>query len=83
MNKVLIQVYVPVLEEKYEVFIPINRRLYKVMDIITETVRELSGGYFEPSETNQLYDKDTGQLYDLNILVKHSGIKNGSRVIII
>ena len=38
MNKVLIRVYVPQLEKKYDVWIPINKTVYTIICSITNGI---------------------------------------------
>ncbi len=83
MNKVLIKLYVPTIEEQYEILIPINRRIYSVIELITKSVTELSGGYYIATKNPLLYDKETAKAYDLNITVKDANIRNGTEVILI
>ena len=55
MNKVLVKVYVPVIEEQYDILIPVNRRIYNVIKLITKAINELSNGYYVPTKTPVLY----------------------------
>ena len=41
-NKVLIQLIVPEIEEKYDLFIPINRRVGTVINLISKAIFELN-----------------------------------------
>ena len=85
MNKILIKLYVPILEEQYDVKIPVNRKLYKVILLLIKAVNELSGGYYNPDKNNLplLYDKVTAKPYDTNLSVKENNIKNGTEIILI
>ena len=44
-NKVFIIVQVPLIEQKYEVYIPVGKKLHKVTSILAKAVSELSGGH--------------------------------------
>ena len=46
MNKVLVFVYVPMLEHKYEVWIPINRKIHTVISLITKEINQLTENVF-------------------------------------
>ena len=70
MNKVLVKVYVPVIEEQYDILIPVNRRIYNVIKLITKAINELSSGYYMPTQKPKLYDKITAIAYDENISIK-------------
>lgn len=81
-NKVLVEVVVPVLEESYDVFIPINKKIGNIIILLSKAVNELSFGYFKNDDSNCLYNGDTGDVYPMDILVRNSDIRNGSKVIL-
>jgi hypothetical protein len=81
-NKVLVELVVPVLEESYDVFIPINRKIGNVIGLLSKIVSDLSGGYFVANEKNCLYSGDTGDKYPMDILVLNTDIRNGSILIL-
>jgi hypothetical protein len=83
MNKILIKVIVPLVEEKYEVFVPANKRISLIIKLIVKVVNELTSGYYPLKEDALLINKDTGNLYDVNITIKDAKIINGSEVILI
>ena len=82
-NKVLIKLYVPMVEKSYDVFVPINKKVEQIILLLGEAVNELTDGTFIIQPSTQLCDKVTGEYFDNNKYVKESGIKNGSEVILI
>lgn len=83
MNKVLVKLYVPMLEDQYDVWIPINKKIYKVINLLVKAVNEFSDGYYSPKTMPLLYDKSTAMQYDVNSIVKDSNIKNGTEIVLI
>jgi hypothetical protein len=83
MNKLLITVYVPLIEEKYDILIPTNKKIGTVKKVIIDTIYELSGGNLKNIDNLKLYDKDSGKNYDNNLYVKNSEIVNGTNVILL
>ena len=83
MNKVLVRLYVPMIEEQYDILIPLNRRIYNVIELLIRSVDELCGGYYTPNKMPLLYDKLTAKVFDVNMTVKESTIRNGTEVILI
>lgn len=81
-NKVLVELIVPVLEESYDVFIPINRKIGNIICLLSKIVSDMSGGYFSVSEKNALYSGDTGDVYPVDTLVFNTDIRNGSKLIL-
>ncbi len=82
MNKVYVILYVPVIGEKYEIFLPISKKIGIIRKLLTKAINELSDGAF-PIKDSLLYDKKDGSRYDLNITLKESNIRNGSEIILI
>lgn len=83
MNKVLVKLYVPAFEAQYDVWIPLNRKIYKVTELLVKAVKEFSGGYYKPSKRPILYDKLTAEPYNVNLRVKESGIRNSTEIVLI
>lgn len=83
MNKILISVYVLTIEEEYDMFIPINENMKNVLNLIQQTVTELSDGYYVINQNALLYNGIDGKIINNNNIVKFSGLKNGSRVLLV
>ena len=82
-NKVLVRVNVPSLEEKYDVYIPVNRKIINVIKMLKVSLSELSYGVFNPDEDCLMYNAETGTMYDMNVLVRETDIRNGSQIILL
>lgn len=80
-NKVLINLYVPFLEKKYEVFLPANKRIGEIIYLIGKSLNEVSGGYYEYKEIERLYNRENGKEYNVNELLKHTNIRNGTDLV--
>lgn len=83
MNKVLVKLYVPMLGESYEILIPINKRISKVIILLVKAINEMTSGTYNPSKMPLIYNKLTAKRYDINLTVKENGIKNGTELILI
>lgn len=82
-NKVLVSVNVPMLEKKYDIYFPVNRKIGNVIGMIKTSLAQLSQGSFDVEGNYALYNKENGEPYDMNILVRDSNIRNGSNVILL
>ena len=82
-NKVLIKLYVPKIEAQYDVWIPINRRIYNVVLLLIKGINELYGDNFNPKDLPTFYNKITSEPYDINAIVGETNIKNGTEIILI
>ena len=83
MNKILIKLYVPEIEEEYDVWLPLNKRVHKVTKLLMKAINEFSGGYYKPEKQPLLYDKQTAAAYDVNQRIIETNIRNGSELILI
>ena len=81
-NKVLVNLVVPVLEENYDVYIPVNRKVGNVIELLSKLVSDISGGYFVANENNSLYSGDSGDRYPIDTLIINTDIRNGSKIIL-
>ncbi len=82
MNRLLISVEVPSIEKKFDLFIPINKKMGTIKKYVIKSIQELSDGLLQ-DKMYFFFDIDTGTKYDNDVYVKDSGIKNGSRIILI
>lgn len=83
MNKVLVKIYVPMLEYQFDVKLPLNKELYKVIYLLIQAIYDISDNYYTPSELPQLYEKWSAYKYNMNLTVKENRIKNGAELILI
>ena len=82
-NKILIELEIPLIEKKYDLFIPINKKIGTIKNLIEQGLVELTDSAYVPKEESNLYSKDTGDIYDINKTVRDTDLKNGSRIILI
>ena len=61
-NKVLIQLIVPDIEEKFDLFIPINKKIGTIKNSIIDSIEELN--YDKNIRKLKLYHKDSSMLYN-------------------
>lgn len=83
MNKVLVTLIIPKLGYKYDVLIPLNRRVYNVIKLLVEGLEELTHNEYNPSQLPRLYDKISGKCCDINATIGELGITNGTELILI
>lgn len=82
-NKILIELIVPEIDEKYNLYIPINKKVGNVVVLLIKAVKELTSGSFNGTDKTCLYDKNTGDKYPINSLIRETNIRNGSSLILI
>lgn len=83
MDKVLVKVYVPMLEGIYDVWIPSDKKIYEIIILLVKAINELSEQEYNPIKIPILYDKITGNEFDINKILKETTIRNETEVILI
>lgn len=81
-NKLLISVEIPAIEQNYDLFIPINKKMGTIKKYIISSVADLSNGILKEKQYS-FVDIDTGINYTNNVYVRDSGIKNGARIMMV
>lgn len=82
-NKILIELEIPLIETKYDLFIPINKKVGTIKQLIEDSLAELTDSAYQPKEDSNFYSKENGTIYDVNKTVRDTDLKNGSRIILI
>ena len=80
--RVYIMLEIPILDKKYELLVPIDRRIHDLVEVLTVNIPELNENYYQ-DRTPNLYNKTSGELYDMNLIIKNSNIKTGTRLLLI
>ena len=76
-NKIIVELIVPSIGEKYSIFIPVNKTVGEVIVILNNIVNDLDSSF--PIKNNlSLLDVIDNKIYDITSIVKDSGIKNGT-----
>lgn len=79
--KVLIKLFVPEIEEIYEMYIPINKTIGEISELLTKIVNDLSKVY--PVKQNAcLCNRYTGVIYEKTNLIRNTDIRNGTEIVI-
>lgn len=82
-NKFLVKIYVPLIESSYEVWIPPNKKIENIINLLVKAIFELSKENYNPKSLPSLYNKKTSEIYNLNERVIDTNIRNGSELILL
>ena len=80
--KVLIRIYVPEIEENYEIYIPINKTVYQTITTLNKIINNISGGIYPIKDNLTLYNRRTYQEYKLEEIIINTDIKNGTELVL-
>lgn len=80
--RVYITIEIPILNKSYELLVPIDRRIHELIFTLKKNIPELSENYYAKKIPN-LYNKSTGEVYDMNLIIKDGNIKTGTRLLLL
>lgn len=81
-NKVLVKVIIPDIDESYDIFIPISKKVGEAIILIVKAINQINPDY-NLSDDKILYNRNTGKDYAVNTLIKSTDIRNGTNLILI
>ncbi len=82
-EEVLVKLYVPMMDEQYDIWIPLDKKIHKIISLLVKSVNELTKGYYTPTKMPILYDRITAEAFDINLKVIETEIRNGTELIMI
>lgn len=82
-NKYLITILIPDIEYEFDVYIPSNKKVGTIKKYLYSSINELTNGTFKIKDNVLFIDRDNGITYDNDNLIKDSGIKNGTKIVLI
>ena len=80
-NKVLVKLIIPEIDETYDVFLPVNKRIGNIVILLTKSVMELGNGIYNLRDNYAFYNRETGQKYNEKSLIRETDIRNGTNLI--
>ena len=82
-NKVLISLYVPMLNITYDVFIPVNEIMWKVNKLLVKSVCDLNDTGFPVNKNYALINMENGRIYNNNEIIFNTDIRNSTKIALI
>lgn len=82
-NKVFVKLIVPEIDKTYDVYLPINKKVGNIINLLNQAIYEMTNKEIKPSNSYSLYNKKTGEKYLSDILLFNTNIRNGTNLILI
>ena len=82
MDKILVSIYVMAIDETYDLLLPINLKMSEVLELIQNTVVDLSNNNYQKHENVMLLNSNC-DLINTNNIVRLSGLTNGCKLVLI
>ena len=80
--KILIELFIPEIEEQFEFYIPVNKHVEDVTKILNKAVNEISYGLYPVKDDVKLINRRTGEVYDKGFYIRNTTIKNGTQLVL-
>lgn len=81
-NKVLVELAIPDIDKTFEIFLPVNRKVGNVIQLLAKSIHDETNGLFTATNYTQLYNSKTGAIYPVDQLIRNTDIRNGSKIIL-
>ena len=79
-NKVLVNIIVPEINQKYDVYLPVNKKIGSIIQLLNKSIKEINN---EDIFFKHLYNEETKELYNYDILLINSKRRNGSKLVLL
>ena len=81
-DKVIVEIIVPEIEEKYDIFLPVSKKIGTIVILLNKAINDLTFGDFPISRCNKLYNADSLTLYEPDQLLINTDIRNGTKLLL-
>jgi len=82
-NKVCVDLIVPSIEEKYNVFIPVNKKTLEIIFLLSKAINDMNDGSFPGGEHLSLINAEDGKVYDVEKTFLENNILNGTKLVLL
>lgn len=80
--KVLIKVYVPKIEETFEMYIPVNQTVKHVITLMNSIINDITGKLFPIQNDLKLCNRRKNTIYKNNQIIRDTDIRNGTELVL-
>ena len=82
MDNVFIIINLPLYEQKFEIIVPISKKVGSLKRMVIQGINELNSITIKSPTSFLLIDKENGHLFDENKTIYENGINNGTEIIL-
>ena len=79
--KILIKLFLPELEQSFEMYIPVNRTIGQVIELMNKVVNDITLNVYPIKEGLQLMNRINNTFYEYNDLIRNTNIRNGTELV--
>ncbi len=81
-NKVLVKIYIPSLDENFDIFLPLNKNIADIIMLIGKSISEMELIDNLDFSHYSLYNGETVLKYKPELTIRETNIRNGVRLIL-
>lgn len=82
MNKILVGLTVPAIQERYDLLVPVNIEIAQLMKLLVDGVSEIYSGHYTPSGLSLLTMKNPDILLQPGKTLADYGAADGSQLVL-
>ncbi len=82
-NKVFVKILVPEIDKEFDVYLPISKKIGNIINLLTKAICEITNNEIEITNTNRLYNAKTKELYESDVTLFNTNIRNGTKLVLI
>lgn len=79
--KVLVTVYVPEIEKSYDLYLPINKTIGSICNLLVLLINEDTSNAYPKKKNYALCNRYNSQLYKFSDYLRDTDIRNGSQLV--
>lgn len=81
--KVLVKLYVPEIEQSYDMYIPVNKTVSHVILLLNRAINSESSEIYPLKNSLRLINKRTYTIYKFEDIIRNTDIRNGTQLVLI
>ena len=79
----MVNLIVPEIDRNFDLYLPINKKIGNIINLLNKTISEISNGEYKESITDILYNVTTGERYYPDVLLVNTNIRNGTKLVLL
>ncbi len=82
-NKILVNISIPEIDKKYDMYLPLNKKVSTIIRLIEKTINQMNDEKISLSKNRLLIIYKLGIRVEEDLLLKDTPIKNGSKLLLL
>ena len=82
-NKILVNINIPEIDKKYDMYLPLNKKVSTIIRLIEKTINQMNDEKISLSKNRLLIIYKLGIRVEEDLLLKDTPIKNGSKLLLL